>query len=451
MVNAVCVKMLNEAMSEGGAYGHMDHPFDINDFTFGILKNLVRDLFRGNISEDVSEKLDGMNTFATVTPNGNVQFARNQKQIKEPEGGMGISEMEARWGGPGGDLAVLNAYKNAYYVFADAIKKLKDPVGFFNGDGYKIYVNCEVLDPERPNIIHYNKRVFSIHGLVAYSTNGQVEKIELPEEEERWRMNILNQILPTVNSEFGKIQTTPKVSLNKIEAGVERIIEKFEGDIEHLKELAGISDDNATIIDYKKTMIVRYLSTSEFKGLLTLPEIDFFLERWGYSDKTKVERPEHLQDMPKINQLKKKIETSGTENAKEMAEQYYTFEKLMLPDVFEKLMKPLKYFVYELGNEAIKLYHGFANEGNEEAVILSLRKQLEDTKQIVNTAGGPEEDKKLADCLNTLDFLGDIVNSMEGIVFNYGGHTVKLTGSFAALNQAINIRQSIERKQKNQV
>ena len=29
---------------------------------------------------------------------------------------------------------------------------------------------------------------------------------------------------------------------------------------------------------------------------------------------------------------------------------------------------------------------------------------------------------------------------MEGVVFNYRGHTFKLTGTFAALNRAINLR-----------
>ena len=438
MVNTVCTRILNESMSEGGAAGHMDHPFDINEFTFDTLKRLVYDLFNGNISEDVSEKLDGMNTFATVTPTGSIQFARNKKQIEEPEGGMGIPEMEARWGGPDGDLSTLNAYKNAYYIFSEAVKKLKDPIGFFNGDGYKIYANCEVIDPGHPNIIHYDSRVFSIHGLVAYSTNGPIQKIELPEEEERWRMDMLKQLLPTVKSDIGKIQTTPKVSLNKIEAGVERIIEKFEGDIEHLKELAGIGNDNARVVDYKKAMLRNYLGMGEFKSLLSLPDIDFLLDRWSYSDKTKAEKPENLQNMPTLTQLKKKIALSGIENAEEMAELYYAFEKTALPRVFEELMIPLKYFVYELGNEAIKLYHGFANEGNEEAVILSLRQQLEVAKETIRTAGDPEEDQKLTDCLNALNFLGDKINSMEGIVFNYEGHTVKLTGSFAALNRAIN-------------
>ena len=449
MVDMVCRRVLSESMSESGAYGHMDHPFDINDFTFGTLKNLVCDLFRGNITEDVSEKLDGMNAYATVTPSGNIKFARNKKQMEEPESGMGIPEMEERWGGPGKDLSTLNAYKNAYYIFSDAVKKLKDPISFFNGDGYKIYANCEVLDPGHPNIIHYRNRVFSIHGLIAYSTSVPIQKIVLPKEEEKWRMDMLNQLIPTISSDFGKIQMTPNVRLNKIEEGVEQIIEKFIGDIEHLKEMAGIDNDNARIVDYKKAMIRGYLGMGEFRGLLNLPDIDFFLDRWAHNDKTKSERPDHLKNMPTVTQLKKRVAASEFENAKELAETYYTFEKTVLPGMFEEFMIPLKYFIYELGNEALKLYRGFANEGNEEAVILNLKQQLEDIKNTVRMGGNLEEEEKLAACLNTLNSLGDNINSMEGIVFNYEGHTIKLTGSFAALNRAINIRLGKD-KQKNQ-
>lgn len=453
MINEACRKLIiNEMMKEGGLYGHMENIHDINDFSFRILKNLVNDLFNGNIT-DVSEKLDGMNIFATVNPRGEVKFARNSKQVDGEDAGMGIPEMEARWGGEGNDLTTLQAYENAYHLFTDAISKLPDPIGFFNGDGYKLYANCEVIDPIHPNVIPYNKIALSVHGLIGFTTNGKPERFNVPDDEEAYKMNILKKILPTVNSKHGTAQVTPMVNFKEELKGCsDKLIEEFESDIEWIKELSGIDNDDAKIIDYKKAMFIRNLeSDSVTQVLLNKPFTNILITRWAYIDKSLGEKPEDVQQMPNLLQIKKMIKTSGAENAKEIVDVLDVYEKTKLKKVFKELMIPIENFVYKLGNAGIKLYRGFANEGNEEAAIASLKQQLEDTKMLVAAGSNPEEGEKLADCLNTLNYLGNNLNATEGIVFNYGGHTLKLTGSFAALNRAINnVRIGRARKQKNQ-
>ena len=48
---------------EGGAYGHMAHPFDDKDLTFGDLKKIIENGLGGKLSreDNVTEKLDGQN------------------------------------------------------------------------------------------------------------------------------------------------------------------------------------------------------------------------------------------------------------------------------------------------------------------------------------------------------------------------------------------------------
>ena len=444
--------LLRESLAEGGAYGHMENLFEFNDLPFSALKELVKDVFRGNLTE-VSEKLDGMNVFATVTPSGKVQFARNGGQIKGEDAGMGIPEMEERWGGEGSDPSILDAYKNAYYLFSDAVSKLKDPVGFFNGDGYKLYANCEVLDPTHPNIIHYGKKVLSVHGLIAYTIGPEVTRTEIPQEEEKWRMEVLRQILPTVESQYGASQVTPYISFEKIEEGVDNIISEYISDIDELKRKAGIASDDMKIIDYKRAMIMKDIGNSDYQILLNTPFSDTLIKRWSYIDKGKNEKPEEIQKLPNITQIKKAIKESGIENAAVIISMVDSYEKNRLPGVFNKLMYPLELFVYKLGNGAIKLFRGFSNEGYEEEAILKLRQQLEDAKSLVANSNDEDENEKLGRCLQFLKDLGDEVNATEGIVFNYDvdgkTHTFKLTGSFAALNRAINSRISLERKERN--
>ncbi len=52
-----------DLLIEGGAYGHMNHPFDDKDLTFGDLKKIITDGLGGNLNREdgVTEKLDGQN------------------------------------------------------------------------------------------------------------------------------------------------------------------------------------------------------------------------------------------------------------------------------------------------------------------------------------------------------------------------------------------------------
>ena len=52
-----------ELLNEGCAYGHMAHPFDDKDLTFGDLKKIITNGLGGKLSreDNVTEKLDGQN------------------------------------------------------------------------------------------------------------------------------------------------------------------------------------------------------------------------------------------------------------------------------------------------------------------------------------------------------------------------------------------------------
>lgn len=429
---------LNESVKEGGAAGHMLHPFDVDDFTFGDYKQLVTDLFSTKI-EHITEKLDGMNILATVTPEGEPRFARNAGQIKGDDSGMGIPEMEERWGGEGKDLSILDAYKNAFYLFSDAINSLKDPAGFFNGDGYKIYANCEVIDKTHPNDIPYAKTLLSVHNLVAFSTDGTAQKIDLPADVMVKKMETLKQILPTVNSQYGGTQVTPEVVI-QIREDNEQTMEYFISYVDHIEEYAGV-DDNTTLIQYREVLIRNYIGDHGFEILLNNQFTDYFIRRWVYGEK-----------QPTIVQFKKQMLTSGVEGADKIYAAAVQFEKDILPAAMKEIMEPVENFFYRLGNEVINRCEGLANEGNEAETVQALVNQLENTKELIKQSNDLEMAEKMSYWLQRLSTLENKYNSTEGIVFSYRGKTMKLTGSFAALNRAINLKIELGRKQrKNQV
>ena len=83
---------LNEGLLlEGGAYGHMSHPFDDMDLTFGDLKNIIKGALNGDLGV-VREKTDGQ-ALAISWKNGRLIAARNKGHLENAGArAMGIED-----------------------------------------------------------------------------------------------------------------------------------------------------------------------------------------------------------------------------------------------------------------------------------------------------------------------------------------------------------------------
>ena len=442
LINEVCRKLayLNESMEEGGKAGHMLHPFEIDTYTFADYKQLVRDLFSTRI-EKYTEKLDGMNIFATVSQDGSVRFARNKTDVRNEFGGMDTSGIEERWGGKNRDETILQAYANAYRVFTDVVSKINNPVEFFNGEGYRIYANCEVIDPIHPNVIPYPKKSLSFHGLVALSNDGLGNEVDLPDEVFDEKMSVLERLLPNVNSQYGEAQVTPEVVIN-IRENCDEAIERYCARIDEIEETAGVND-NTTIIDYRAKLLPEWLMNNGYEILVNNQFSDYFIKRWVYEEKN-----------PSISQFKKVMKNSGVQNWEEILNVATAFEGGFKTDgpmklALDEIMSPVQTFFYSLGNEVISGVENYANVGREAQVMDAYAEQLKMTQEMIRETGDLKYQSEMTRCLQKLSQLGNKYNAMEGVVFKYRGNTFKLTGSFAALNRAINIRLKIQ-KEKNQ-
>lgn len=444
LINEVCRKMslLNESVKEGGKAGHMFHPFEVNEYTFGTFKELVQDLFNTNI-EKFTEKLDGMNIFATVDQNGTVRFARNTSDTKNEFGGMDLAGIQARWG-ERDDPTIFEAYNNAYNLFNDVVNKIQDPVNFFNGEGYRIYANCEVIDPVHSNVIPYlNKgKTLSFHGLVALTTDGTAKEANVPDEMFDQKMAVLEKLLPDVKSNYGEAQVTPEVII-KIREDCESAIRDYIAQIDRIEEMAGVGDDT-TIIEYRAKLLPRWLADHGFEILVNNQFSEYFFKRWIYEVKE-----------PTLTQYKKIMKESGVANWEEIYNATRIFEggfKKGSPwkNAMEEIMEPVENFFYSLGNEVLKGVQDYSNVGKVAEVMDAYARQLQATQEMLQATGDLEYQQDMAKYLRKLAALGNKYNPMEGVVFSYKGKTLKLTGSFAALNRAINIRLQLAKKYKNQ-
>jgi hypothetical protein len=93
---------LNESkqlISEGGAGGHMNHPYDDHALTFNDMKEMVSRALQGrlDIEEAVTEKTDGQNIFVTFK-DGQIGFARGVRTIINP---MSVQAIQDKYAGRG--------------------------------------------------------------------------------------------------------------------------------------------------------------------------------------------------------------------------------------------------------------------------------------------------------------------------------------------------------------
>ena len=94
--------ILNEVLlKEGGAYGHMNHPFDTEiNLTFGHLKDIVNRALEGDL-ELAREKTDGQ-ALAISWVGGRLVAARNKSHLKNKgEGALDIKGVASKFQGRG--------------------------------------------------------------------------------------------------------------------------------------------------------------------------------------------------------------------------------------------------------------------------------------------------------------------------------------------------------------
>ena len=108
-----------------------------------------------------------------------------------------------------------------------------------------------------------------------------------------------------------------------------------------------------------------------------------------------------------------------------------------------KVMQPLDNLFLSIGNEFIDLLDGFTNKNTHNETVDTLKKDMEAVIELVKKNGSTEMQEKIETQLQRLQSLGNKYNSAEGIVFTYKGKRMKLTGSFACINQILGTRFSI--------
>lgn len=442
-VNESCLYYSYEpacALNEGGAAGHMEHPYDVNDFTFSDLKDLIIDLFAGKIT-DITEKLDGQNLFASVDNYGNTIFARTPAHIHQTPWLLNDIMNNPKWIGK---PSVQHAYSNAALTVDKVFKNIPKAAEFFNYDDkadgvrYRKWLNLEILDTENFNVIPYVESKISFHGFKVavfdYSEKDAFSKddkspyslIEDPNYDKD--MEVLQKAISKTNRTTFKAQITPEVIFKTVENGEARA-NKYIVAIDKMLAKYDLPD-NATIANYKVEGICDFIENSYKYNFISGDLLDGLIRRLVFGDKS-----------TPINKL---VKVATTEDGELITKEQYAllreFENDIFPILFKKIMKLLDNLFITLGNEALKSIQGLANAGHEQEVVKRLRKEMKEIQDAILNSDDAKKKEKLEQNLQRLAVVNNELNATEGIVFNYNGHTLKLTGSFAPLNQIFGTR-----------
>ena len=445
----------NCVLNEGGAAGHMSHPYDYPELTFRDLKTLIHDLFAGSIT-DVTEKLDGQNLFASVDEHGNTIFARNEKTLKEQPWYLEDVMHNPKWIGT---PSVQHAFTNAALTIDKIFKNIPKAVEFFNYDDkadgirYRCWLNLEIIDTENFNVIPYADSKVSFHSFVVtcfdYSEIDKISKPEedancpdwdkfnMDEEQNKEKMAVLQKAIDKTTRTVFKAQITPEVIFKKLQDG-EVKAQKYYQYIDKLLDKVGMSD-KLTIREYKTLQMIDYVTNSKELYWLDGEVLDAMLARWIDGDNT------NIKTISKTCKL-----SSGMLMTKEQYDALNKFDKDYVRDAIKIIMKPLDTLFMRVGNEIISRMEGFANAGREKEIRAKLRNTLNDIKKGVEMFGDEKQKKKLEVNLARLKEVNDELNTTEGCVFKWHGKIFKLTGSFAPLNQALSFEfRELAEKAKN--
>ena len=389
---------------EGGAYGHMSHPFDDRDLTFGDFKNIIRQSLQGKLDLEsvATEKTDGQNLF--ITWNKKLLAARNTGDLKR--GGMDSKAVAKKFQNRGN---IEKAFNYAMNDLSKSISKLTDKQlkKIFN-DGNN-WVNMEIMYPASANVISYDAPYLQFHNVLMYKNGKAVGSVS---DGARMLAGMIKQVNANIQKSFSIIG--PKVLQMKPQQDFSDRQDYFIKKLQKLQSKYNMSDTN-TFNEYHQAWWDNFI-TKKFKptnntikqGLIT---------RWAFNDKSYRLDKKNITDEKLLDAVKE-------------------FDKQNHQDQVKENMFPFETLFFEVGAEVLKNVEGFL-AANPDKAIQNIRKQVAKAITDVRKGGDLKKMNRLVAQLKKIKAIGGFktIIPSEGLVFIYKGKTYKLTGSFGPINQ----------------
>jgi hypothetical protein len=393
---------------EGGAYGHMSHPFDDMDLTFGDLKKIIKGALTGNL-ELTREKTDGQ-ALAISWKNGRLIAARNKSHLANGgAGAMGIEDVANKFGGRGG---LTDAYNFAMKDLTAAIQSLSEAQRKKIFNEGQCFMNLEVIWPTSVNVIPYGQALLVFHNTTCYDEKGVA--VGANQGAATMLAGMIKQVNADVQSKY-TIQGPPVTELPKNEELSSKQT-KYLTQLQKIQFQFQLSDKDG-VSEYHQAWWEDFVNKGGVK--LQKLEKEALVRRWAFGDKSF-----RLNTIADKDAQKWAIDNDKVNVAKQQKENVRQFEEIFLG----------------VGADVLS-FMGSVLTANPDAAVRNMKDRLKSTAEKVRGSGDPSKIAKLKMELSRLASIGgkDKIVPNEGIVFVYKGNTYKLTGTFAPLNQILGI------------
>jgi len=404
-----------ELLLMGGAYGHMNHPFDDKDLTFGDLKKIIELGLSGQLDreDNVTEKTDGQNLMISYK-NGKLIAARNKGHLKNKgETALDMKAVERKFKGRG---AIRDAFVYAMRDLSKAIgalsKKQQDKIF---GQGSK-FMSLEVMWPASENVINYDITELLFHGAMEYDDSGR------PIGQAKDSARMLQGMIKQVNQHIQKHYKISKPNFVKVPKHQDfgKMKKKFHGRLSKLQSQYALKD-NDTLGLYHQRFWEEFIfnAAKQFKYKIPTNVLKRLTMRWAFFDKSY-----SVRDMKATIKNDKFLDWA------------LTTDKLDQARMVKENMKPFETLFFEVGAEIMKNMDGWLAV-NPAKSVQNMRKKLKSAISDVRSGGNLKKLNRLKVQLDRLNAIGgfDAIVPTEGLVFKYNGNIYKFTGAFAPINQ----------------
>ena len=267
-----------------------------------------------------------------------------------------------------------------------------------------------------PNVIHYDVDVIQFHGIKITDGNGNIIG-----EDSKSASNIAS-VLKKLNANIGKTFTIipPQIIKLRKDINFDDNKAKFIDKVEVLRKQYNLNDSDSVIkyheMWWRETIDTNFpdLQQDYKEGLLL---------RWAYGDKKSLN----------MRSLAKEI-------GKDEAASVKKFDKEDVKKKYKENIRPFEDLFLELGSIILKNASNFV-AANPDKEMQRLHNQIRTEADKIKKGGEVDQVNRVMKELDRLDRIGGVESIIptEGIVFVYKGKTMKLTGTFAAINQLMGI------------
>jgi len=389
---------------EGGAYGHMSHPFDDKGLTFGDFKQIIELSLQGNLDLEkaATEKTDGQNLF--ISWNKKLVAARNTGDIKK--GGVDSKAIAKKFAGRGN---IEKAFNYAMNDLSKAIGSINDKQRKMIFDDGNNWVNMEIMYPASANVITYDAPNLQFHNVLQYKDGKAIGTVS---DGARILAGMIKQVDANVQKNYSVIG--PKILNVKPHQDFGQKRPYFVAKLNKLMKKYNMKDTN-TFGEYHQAWWEDYVN-KKIGSINNTIKIGL-VKRWAFFDKSFRLNSKTIED-------------------KKVLEKAIKIDKQKHEAQVKKNMLPFETLFFELGAEVLKNAEGFL-AANPDKAVQNIRKQVAKAISDVRKGGDLKKLNKLTQQLNKINSIGGFktIVPSEGIVFIYKGNTYKLTGAFAPVNQ----------------